>query len=167
MVILAVVSVPTFGQTPEPSTSSAAAHLEPLEWLLGEWVGKTDNGTVLVSSRWSDGGNYIVREFLARSADGEEIGGTQRIGWDATKGQVKSWSFDSQGGTGEGYWQNDSKHWVVESKEVLADGQVVTATATYTPVDRDSFVWEIKCLALPETGEAELRIEFQRAKVDE
>jgi hypothetical protein len=145
----------------------AAEQLQPLAWMLGEWVGKTEHGAVLVSSRWSDGGNYILREFLLRSDDGQEIGGTQRIGWDPAKKQIKSWSFDSQGGAGEGIWRNDGKVWTVESTETLADGQVVTAKATYTPVDADSFDWEIACSALSDESPAKQRIEFQRAKGDE
>ena len=151
----------------EAAKPLAADELQPLAWILGEWVGKSEHGAVLVSSRWSDGGNYILREFLLRSDDGQEIGGTQRIGWDPAKKQIKSWSFDSQGGAGEGIWRNDGKHWTVASTETLADGQVVTAKATYTPVDADSFVWEIACSALSDEIPTKQRIEFQRAKVNE
>ena len=38
------------------SASSPADRLEPLEWLLGEWTGMTDNAVVLVSAHWCEGG---------------------------------------------------------------------------------------------------------------
>ena len=140
-----------------------ADHLQPLAWLIGEWTGTTDYGAVLVSSHWCDGGNFIVREFLVRGDDGMAAGGTQRIGWDPIKRRIKSWTFDSQGGFGEGYWRQDGERWVVESTEVTADGRQVTLSAVYTPVEDGKFAWEIKASPVVDRPLPAQRVEFSRA----
>jgi len=138
--------------------------LQPLSWILGEWVGRLEEATILVSSHWNEGGNFIVREFLVRSGDHEPVSGTQRIGWDATAGQIKSWTFDSQGGTGEGVWRARGDRWIVQSKEKTADGKVFSATSVYTPGDEDRFVWEVKSgSSAAEAALPPMRVEFRRA----
>ena len=37
--------------------------LEELEWMLGEWVNESDDGIVKTSCKWSDDGNFLLREF--------------------------------------------------------------------------------------------------------
>jgi hypothetical protein len=140
-----------------------------LEWLLGEWTGKTKEGVILVSSHWSDGGNYIVREFAYASPGRETISGTQRIGWNAAEGKIECWSFDSQGGTGEGSWRRDGERWIVTTRELSAEGRMSKTTAVYLPGE-ERFVMEIasvwEAAVAEERGEKlpALRVEFQRAR---
>jgi hypothetical protein len=141
-------------------------HLEPLAWLVGEWTGTTDGGVVLLSAHWSDEGHYLVREFLVRGNNGEEIACTQRIGWDPIKRRLKSWSFDSQGGYGEGYWRPDGNSWIVDSADVTADGHQTKTSATYTPSGDGRFVWEIKNVRLLGQPLPDQRIDFRRADED-
>lgn len=148
------------------SLPSPHDHLQPLSWLLGEWVGTAEDATILVSSHWSEGGNFIVREFLIRSDEHEPVSGTQRIGWDATAGKIKSWAFDSQGGTGEGLWSADDEGWRVRSKEKTADGKEFTTTAVYRPVDENRFVWQVRTAQGDEEDLPPLRVEFRRAPED-
>jgi uncharacterized protein (TIGR02246 family) len=147
-------------------------HLRPLEWLLGEWVGTTDDAVILLSSHWSDDGRYIIREFLIRSKDREDITATQRIGWDASSGKIRCWTFDSLGGSGEGIWKRDGERWLVDSTEVLADGKKSKTSAVYASIADGQFVSEVKSAwdsvdkqeagANPPT----LRVEFKRAVED-
>ncbi len=143
--------------------SSGRAALQSLEWLLGEWTALTDDAVVMVSSRWSEGGNYIVREFVIRSDGREEVGGTQRIGWDPTKDQLRCWTFDSLGGSGEGVWQRVGNDWIVDSDEVLADGSKSSTIAIYTPLGDDRFVWEISSAKVNGVTLPKQRVEFVRA----
>src|SRR5262249_8034540 len=87
--------------------AATSDRLHAFDWLIGEWAGKTDSSTILVSSRWSDDRHFIIRDFVERAGDGEAVSATQRIGWDATTGTIKCWTFDSQGGSGEGSWRQD------------------------------------------------------------
>ena len=34
-----------------------------LEWMLGEWVNESDDGIVKTHCKWSDNGNFLLREF--------------------------------------------------------------------------------------------------------
>jgi uncharacterized protein (TIGR02246 family) len=146
--------------------------LRPLEWLLGEWVGTTDHAAILLTSHWSDDGKYIIREFLVRSEDREDITATQRIGWDASTGTIRCWTFDSLGGSGEGIWKRDGERWLVDSTEVLADGKKSKTSAVYVSIADGQFVSEVKAawdsVDKQETGAnpPTLRVEFKRAVED-
>jgi ketosteroid isomerase-like protein len=155
------------------ATTSFNERLRPLEWLLGEWVGTTGDSAILVSSRWSDDGEFIIREFLIRSEGRADISATQRIGWDATAGTIRCWTFDSLGGSAEGIWRRDGKRWLVNSSEVLADGRKSKTSAVYVLDDEGNFASEVSskwgAVDGNEGGPSlpKLRFEFKRAVEDE
>ncbi len=138
-------------------------HLAPLAWLVGEWTGKAEAGDILVSAHWSDAGNFIVREFVFCGKGGEKVGGTQRIGWDPVANQIKSWSFDSQGGVGKDTWRRDGNRWIVESNDVTADGKTVTTSSSYIQGGDGRFVWESAGGSVAGTQLKPVRVEFVRA----
>ncbi len=143
--------------------AATSDRLHALDWLIGEWAGKTDNGALLVSSRWSDDGHFIIRDFVERAGDGEAVTATQRIGWDATTGSIKCWTFDSQGGSGEGSWRQDGKRWIVKTTENMPDGGKVTASTIYIPGDQGRFVWEAEGTKVAGENVSPRRVEFKRA----
>jgi hypothetical protein len=156
-------------------TSSAAPRfnekLKPLAWLLGEFVGLTDDAAILLSSHWSNDGNYIVREFLFRRDGREDISATQRIGWDSSAEKIRCWTFDSQGGASEGTWSRQGMSWLVESADVLADGKKSKSSVVLTPGGDGSFVSEVKSDWAADAATAggklaTLRVEFRRAPED-
>jgi uncharacterized protein (TIGR02246 family) len=152
------------------SSPSTNDRLQPLAWLLGEWVGTSDDAVILLSSQWSGDGNYIVREFLIRRDGHEDISASQRIGWDASLGEIKSWTFDSQGGSGEGRWRRDDDRWIVESTEVRADGNTAKTVAVYVPGGDGRFTTELKSVSDDKTAGAALptlRVEFKQALEEE
>src|SRR5262245_288752 len=151
---------------PATDAPSPNEHLQPLAWLLGEWAGKTDDAAILVSAHWSDGGNYIVREFVVQSDGRETLSGTERIGWDAAAKKYKSWMFDSQGASGEGYWQRDGDKWRMDGKDVMPDGQACSTSVVFTPVDDQRFVWEVASAKVGNTSLPTMRVEFKRAADD-
>jgi hypothetical protein len=142
---------------------SASDRLEPLSWLIGEWVGATDRGVILVSSHWCDAGNFILREFVEHASDGNVTTGSQRIGWDASANKFKCWSFDSNGGSAEGVWRQDGDRWIVEMTEVMPDGSQAAASATYTPSGDGRFVWDAARGKVGDNAVPARRIEFKRA----
>ena len=147
----------------EVVTPPAKHRLQELAWLIGEWVGKTDDGAILISSHFRDDGQYIVREFVDRGDDHATVTGTQRIGWDAATGKIKCWTFDSQGGVGEGTWRRDGNRWIVEMDDVLANGEKTTVSAVYAPSGDGRFVWESGGAKLEGERVPPRRIEFKRA----
>jgi hypothetical protein len=152
------------GENAEVSNAAPSSGLDELEWLLGEWTGMTDNAVVLVSAHWCEGGAFIEREVVVQREGQEDIGGTQRIGWDPLTGKIKCWSFDSLGGFGEGYWRQDDKNWIVESQEVLADGSQSMTKTVFTPKGADRIVWEVESSKVDGMSLPKLQIEFVRAE---
>jgi uncharacterized protein (TIGR02246 family) len=118
-------------------------HLGRLEWLLGDWV-EDGAGPELAraSFSWSQNQNFMVSSF-ERTFKNVSLGaGTQWIGWDPTAKHIRSWSFDFDGGFGEGVWAQEGNKWVVKTTTTLRDGKKVTATNTVTKVDADSLTWQ-------------------------
>jgi hypothetical protein len=145
---------------------AAGGPLAPLEWLLGEWTGMTDNAVVLVSTHWCEDGAFIEREFVVQRTGQPDIGGTQRLGWDPVSGRIKCWTFDTHGGFGQGCWQRDGDSWVIESDETLADGSQSSTTAIVTPQGNDRFTWQIERARVNGVSLPQQKIEFVRAQQD-
>jgi uncharacterized protein (TIGR02246 family) len=142
---------------------TVSERLRELEWLIGEWVGANDDGVILVSSHWSNDGQFIIREFIDRGNDRDFVSATQRIGWDAATGKIKCWTFDSQAGVAEGFWRRDGKRWIVKTKEVMPNGEKLTTSAVYIPEGGRRFVWEAAGAKVGSESVPPRRMEFKRA----
>jgi uncharacterized protein (TIGR02246 family) len=116
--------------------------LKELEWLVGEWINESQDAVVNTTCKWSDDGNFLIREFTMKTQGQPVLSGTQRIGWDAVKRQFKTWIFDSQGGFGDGYWTKDGDRWLIKAKGVRQDGQPASATNIITRMGRDRIGWQ-------------------------
>ena len=68
--------------------------------------------------------------------------GDQFVGWDPVAGQIRSWTFDSEGGFGEGRWIQDGNRWLVKKSFVVASGERASAVNVITYVDPDTFRWQ-------------------------
>ncbi|WP_299468812.1 SgcJ/EcaC family oxidoreductase [uncultured Gimesia sp.] len=120
-------------------------HLTPLEWMIGEWVDEDESSSIHTSAVWSKNKNFIIRQFKVHLNGRNVLSGTQRIGWDPIRKQIKSWTFDSDGGVAEGHWSHHGDQWFVQKVSVLQDGTRASATNIYTiNDDNDSFLWESK-----------------------
>jgi hypothetical protein len=70
--------------------------------------------------------------------------GHQRIGWDAASKQLRSWTFESDGGYAEGAWIPDGEKWVNRVSAVTRTGSLMTSTTVVTRVDADTLTWQSK-----------------------
>jgi uncharacterized protein (TIGR02246 family) len=112
-------------------------HLQPLAWLVGDWVDEGPQAAVRTSCRWDRNHSFLIQNFTMMK-DGEVVQeGTQRIGWDPQSRQIRSWSFDSEGGFGEATWVYVGDAWVIKVRGVTAGGEAATATRTLTPISED------------------------------
>ena len=122
-------------------------HLKDLEWMLGEWVNESDDELVSTTCSWSDNGSFLIREFDVK-IEGKVAARrkTQRIGWDPLRKQFRTWVFDSEGGFARRGFvlahDDDGDQWIVQSSGVRADGQPVTVTSAFTPLDQDRIGWQ-------------------------
>ncbi|HVS38511.1 MAG TPA: SgcJ/EcaC family oxidoreductase [Gemmataceae bacterium] len=120
-------------------------HLKDLEWVIGDWADEGDNGRVArISFEWSESQNFILGTFTASFKNIELSAGSQRIGWDPTKKEIRSWTFDEDGAFGHGAWSKDGDRWVVKTELTLPDGKKVTATNIITRADADTVTWQSK-----------------------
>jgi uncharacterized protein (TIGR02246 family) len=120
-------------------------HFRGLEWALGDWAADSDKGeTARVSFAYTDSQNFIISDFTTTFKNLAIGGGTQWIGWDPSTKGIRSWTFESNGGFGEGTWTPDGNKWVVKATGVLRDGKTLAATQVLTRVDDDTMTWESK-----------------------
>ncbi len=122
---------------PIDESSSPQDHLKQLEWLVGEWVDEGDDSVVLTTFAWSENQAFLLGDFTVEIAGQPALTGTQRIGWDPSTKQIKSWVFDSEGGFGEGYWTRAGDLWIVKLSGVLRDGTTASATRHLTQISTD------------------------------
>lgn len=115
--------------------------LEELAWLVGDWTDESPDSVVNSTCRWSPDGHFLLRDFTVRVQGKPVMTVNERIGWDASTRQIKSWVFDSEGGHGSGLWSRTGAKWVIKSLGVLPDGRIATATLTLTRVGPHSARW--------------------------
>jgi uncharacterized protein (TIGR02246 family) len=115
--------------------------LEELAWLVGEWSDESPDSFVRVSCKWTEDGNFLLRDFTVHVQGKSVMTVNERIGWDASKRQIRSWVFDSEGGHGSGLWSRAGNEWVIKSTGVVPDGRTASATHTLTRIGPQSARW--------------------------
>jgi hypothetical protein len=68
-----------------------------------------------------------------------DMAGMQIIGWDAAAKQVRSWTFDSDGGFAEGSWTKKNDRWFIRKSGVLADGSQASSFNILRYLNDDAF----------------------------
>jgi uncharacterized protein (TIGR02246 family) len=124
------------------SPPSNHEHLHELEWLVGDWAADQATGEVArVSFSWSASQNFLISSFTNTFKDIAIGGGTQWIGWDPRAKQIRLWTFENNGGYGDGLATRDGDRWLIKAKAVLRDGKQLTATNILTRIDADTISW--------------------------
>lgn len=114
--------------------------LQSAAWLVGEWLDESPEGRTAIAFRWSEDGNFLLGDYTMTAADGSVSKSTQRIGWDPVTGQLRSWTFDADGGFSVGEWDVVAEGWTVKAEATMPDGTTGSATMTIAPKDADHFV---------------------------
>ena len=125
-----------FADDPTPTPHE---NLQPIAWLVGDWINEGTDGKVAITYRWSDDKNFLLGDFQFTPAGGTPKKSTQRIGWDPSVGKIRSWLFDADGGFAEGVWTLVDDGIVIKSSTVNPDGGTASATLTITPASKDRF----------------------------
>lgn len=131
-----IASYHEFADDPLPTPREM---LQSVAWLVGEWVDESPVGRTAVAFRWSDDGNFLLGDYEITDADQQTSRSTQRIGWDAVTGRLRSWTFDSDGGFSAGEWEATADGWTVKSEATMPDGTLGSATMVIVPKDADHF----------------------------
>jgi ketosteroid isomerase-like protein len=114
--------------------------LDSIQWILGEWINEGNDAKVELAFRWSDDENFILGDISIRRDDAVVARSTQRIAYDASKGALRSWTFDSDGGFGQSEWEPGEIGWGLQSSAVSPDGSTGTATMSIIPIDQNRFM---------------------------
>jgi uncharacterized protein (TIGR02246 family) len=127
-----------------PQPPSNAEHFDDLEWLLGDWAGEEEKGeSARASYAWAENRNFIVSHFATTLDGAPVVGGTQWICWDAVDKKIRSYSFYSGGGVGEGVWTNEGNTWKVEVNAKTSAGKKISGTHVITKLDADHATWQL------------------------
>jgi uncharacterized protein (TIGR02246 family) len=132
-----IASYREFADDPLPTPREV---LQGAAWIVGDWVDESPEGRTEISYRWSDDGNFLLGDYTMSAAGAGESKSTQRIGWDPVSGQVRSWTFDDDGGFTEGRWERTDEGWVVTADSTMPDGATGSATLLISVKDADHFV---------------------------
>lgn len=128
----------------EEESTSAYRDLQPLEWLIGDWIdeGRTEN--VETTFKWDDNKSFLIEEFKVVREGSVVLRGSQRIGWDPQAKQVRSWIFDNAGGFSEALWTRQGDLWISKAKGVSANGESTSATRTLQRATADRAICTLK-----------------------
>ena len=110
--------------------------------MVGKSVDNGDDATVITECSWTKNRKFLKRSFKVMIDKEVTLEGDQFVGWDPIANQIRSWTFDSEGGIGEGVWLRDGNRWLVKTSFVLADGARASALNVYTHVDADTIRWQ-------------------------
>jgi len=116
--------------------------LRDLEWLIGSWEAKRDGTVVATTYEWTSNKSFIRCRFSV-TQDGKTQTGLQMIGKMPSTGGLHVWTFEDSGGIGDADVEREGKKWVHTARGSTADGRVVTGTNILTPIDNDSFLWQV------------------------
>lgn len=124
---------------PAPTTPEA---LEELAWMIGDWHGEDESARVQLRCRWTANGRFFSRSFRVGASEKGALAGTQIIGRDPSSGQIRSWTFDAEGGFSEGVWTQQKDGWIVKATAVLPDGGTGSEQRVITPDGKNRFTWK-------------------------
>ena len=136
-------SLDSVRETELPDAESETANpLDELEWMIGEWVDKSEDATVRTFCDWTLNSTFITRTFVLAVQGRPVMSGTQVIAWDPVHERIRSWVFDSDGSFGEGEWTKQENRWLIRARNTLASGKKGTAVQIITKVDDNTFTWQ-------------------------
>ena len=138
----AAAKKPEGAQSTPAEADAQGAPLEELEWMIGTWIDKADNSAITTTCSWTKNRKFLTRSFTVAIDGKTGLEGTQVIGWDPIAGRIRSWTFDSEGGFGEGRWIRDGNRWLVKTSFVLATGERASSVNVITYVDQDTLRWQ-------------------------
>jgi hypothetical protein len=131
-----IASLREFDAEPAPTPHD---FLQPLAWIVGDWVNEGEDAVVKIAYRWSDDGNFLLGDFDVMRDGETTMKSSQRIGWDPLRQQLQSWLFDADGGYSTGHLTPIDDSWIMKSLAVAPTGETGSATITISTPDADHF----------------------------
>lgn len=115
--------------------------LEDLEWLIGTWSAKRQDAEVQTTYEWFGNKSFILARFSVREKE-TSVTGMQLIGIDPDSNSLRTWTFEFDGGVGEGSCIRDGKQWIFETNTSLTDSRIMSAKNILVKIDKNTFTWQ-------------------------
>lgn len=132
------------------------AELEDLSWLIGSWQANRADAEVKTTYEWFGNKAFIRGTITVREKD-ITASGVQFIGMDQKTGDLRIWSFGTDGGFAEGTIVRDENSWIFESAGVDKDGEETSAKNVLVRVNNDTITWQPVSLVRGDEQVADLR----------
>ena len=124
------------------SSPSENATIDDLSWLIGEWKSAAGEGAeIRTTYTWDDNKKFIDVQFKLKDQT-LNLSGRQIIGVDPATGEIRSWTFEADGGVAEADWRRDGDSWVLDSDGTLPDGRSLTQTNVLRRINDDTVTWQ-------------------------
>lgn len=115
--------------------------LKELAWLEGDWIDTDEDVNIETITKWDKNKNFLIQNFTFQVFNSDVLEGKQIIAWDPVEKVIRSWTFDSDGGFGQGTWYNKGNSWYVKNSYTLANGDTASAINIYTKVNDNEYTW--------------------------
>jgi uncharacterized protein (TIGR02246 family) len=128
----------------EHASPSAAVRpkLGDLEWLIGDWSTDQESKKAELTFKWIVDKKFIKLSYKVRDKKGNPRSGAQIIGQDPSSGELVSWSFFANGGSGQGRWRPFKRGWIIDSFGRMPDGRHTVSTYLISRSDENSLGWK-------------------------
>ncbi len=116
--------------------------LKGMDWLIGEWSDEDD--AFKATFLWAESKAFLVQIFEV-SEDGQpDQEGISIFGLDAELGQIRSWTFDTDGGFAESTWSRPGggDEWQAKTRHVLPDGRLASSIGICRKVNNNTVAWQ-------------------------
>jgi hypothetical protein len=125
---------------PESEDEIGTRAVNTLKWLQGSWTAEQGDSQITLSVKPELDGKFHLMRYEIKSPK-EAMTIVQLVGWDPIDAAVRSWTFDSKGGYGEGVWGRENSIWMNSTLGVLPTGQITSALNYIEIENPDTFVW--------------------------
>ena len=148
----------------EPEGGANYKNLKELEWLVGDWTADDGRSVTALTVKWMQDKNFLTLDHKVAVKGVPAVALTTIVGFDATEGRIRSWTFDSTGAWGGGLWTRKGNAWTTDAAGVLPDGRVGGARNVWKFGDKDSFEWESTDRQVDKVPSADIKLKFVRKK---
>ena len=115
--------------------------LHELEWLIGSWSVKGQDAEAHTTYEWFGNKTFIKAQFSIREKE-TTVTGMQLIGLHPETNELRTWTFEADGGFGEGFVTREGNKWVFETATALTDRRIMTSSNILIHVDKNTFSWQ-------------------------